>query len=451
LNFDGRGKPPLHIRGATIIDGVGGRPYLGELLVDDGRFLFVGPGEAPAPPHAIVIDAQGKFVIPGLMDANVHLIWDIWPKTLITFEGRYDDVAIEVAQIALRSGITTVFDTWGPRDYLIRARDRIESGEAVAARLRLAGNILGFDGPFSADFLPQYREAVTPSFADRINAIWQESVGRRLMWMTPEQVRAEVRAYFQQGIDFAKVAFTGHLMDQMEFMQFSPRVQRVIVEEARRANLPIQTHTTNVEGVFAAADLGVDLMQHPDTTGASVTIPEETIALVAERKIACALQARTERANACARHRAEIDPYFHFYDVADLNSRNLIAGGATIVLATDSGCAANDTKSGVHWKNMPQEENLLELGEGHFHWLKAVEQLGMTPMDILQAATINVARAYHLDDRLGTLEEGKIADLLILDKNPLADASHYRSIDMIMKEGRIVDRERLPSTRLLTA
>jgi imidazolonepropionase-like amidohydrolase len=74
----------------------------------------------------------------------------------------------------------------------------------------------------------------------------------------------------------------------------------------------------------------------------------------------------------------------------------------------------------------------------------------MNPMATLMAATRNVARAFKVDKDLGTLEPGKFADLLILDKNPLEDAANYRSISLVMKEGHIVDRNALPTQRLLT-
>jgi len=72
-------------------------------------------------------------------------------------------------------------------------------------------------------------------------------------------------------------------------------------------------------------------------------------------------------------------------------------------------------------------------------------------MDALLAATRNVARAYHVDDELGTLEKGKWADLLILGANPLENPAHYRCIDLVMKAGRVVDLNALPSRKVLTA
>jgi imidazolonepropionase-like amidohydrolase len=79
-----------------------------------------------------------------------------------------------------------------------------------------------------------------------------------------------------------------------------------------------------------------------------------------------------------------------------------------------------------------------------------MEQKGMSPMAALLAATRNIARAYHVDRDLGTLEVGKLADLLILDRDPLVSAKHYQGIRLVMKEGRIVDRSSLPTSRLLT-
>jgi adenine deaminase len=97
-----------------------------------------------------------------------------------------------------------------------------------------------------------------------------------------------------------------------------------------------------------------------------------------------------------------------------------------------------------------KRENLELLGQGHFFWLKAANQKGMKPMDALMAATRNIAKAYKVDKDLGTLEKGKIADLLILDKNPLKSPENYRQIHLVMKEGQVVNREALPINSVLT-
>src|SRR5690349_2741127 len=119
------------ITGATVIDGTGKAPITdGVVVITNGRIAAVGKvGTVQVPASVRTIDARGKYVIPGLMDANLHLFLNLDLETLIKYEGRYHEVAIEGAQLALKSGQTTVFDTWGPRDALIKARDAINSGQ----------------------------------------------------------------------------------------------------------------------------------------------------------------------------------------------------------------------------------------------------------------------------------------------------------------------------------
>src|SRR5690606_1556866 len=137
----------LAIVNGTVIDGTGNAPLKSAVIVVDGdRIAAVGAkGKVTIPQDAEVIDAKGKFLIPGLMDANVHLFVSIPDLELMyTYEGRYHELIIEAAQVALKTGQTTVYDTWGPLPGLVQARDRINSGEAIGARIYLAGNIIGF-------------------------------------------------------------------------------------------------------------------------------------------------------------------------------------------------------------------------------------------------------------------------------------------------------------------
>src|ERR1700761_5463848 len=107
---------PVAIVHATVIDATGRPPMPDAVLVmSGGRIAAVGPATSVAVPrNAKIIDARGKYLIPGLMDANVHLDLNADVDSLIRFRGRYSQIIIEGAQIALKSGQTTVFDTWGP-------------------------------------------------------------------------------------------------------------------------------------------------------------------------------------------------------------------------------------------------------------------------------------------------------------------------------------------------
>ncbi len=190
----------------------------------------VGPAATVAIPAGVTrVDARGKWVIPGMMDANLHLDLNINLEHLILFEDQYDKIVLEGAQIALKTGQTTVFDTWGPRAALVKVRDLINAGQAEGARIYLAGNIIGFSGPLGPDFIAPAAAWVTKSFAKRINETWEQGTGRELLWMPPDTLRAAIRKYIGLGVDFLKFGGSGH--QAMDFLTFSLRQEQVIVEE----------------------------------------------------------------------------------------------------------------------------------------------------------------------------------------------------------------------------
>jgi imidazolonepropionase-like amidohydrolase len=155
------------VTGGTVIDGTGSAPMVDAVvLIRDGRIAAVGKaGSVTIPASATRIDARGKFVIPGLMDANLHLFLNADLETLIKYEDRYHEIVLEAAQIALKTGQTTVFDTWGPTAALIKARDMINAGSAPGSRIYLAGNIIGFSGPLGPDFRGASAAHVSKAFA----------------------------------------------------------------------------------------------------------------------------------------------------------------------------------------------------------------------------------------------------------------------------------------------
>src|SRR5262249_34830535 len=158
------------IKGATLIDGTGRRPVSDAIIViDGGRIVAAGPrADVSAPAGAKEIDATGKFVIPGLMDANVHLILRSSIEVIVRHEGGYEDLIEEAAQVALKNGLTTVFDSWGPLQPLLNVRDRIKRGETRGSRMFVAGNIVGFSGPFGREFNRAAETTATKALVKRI-------------------------------------------------------------------------------------------------------------------------------------------------------------------------------------------------------------------------------------------------------------------------------------------
>jgi len=421
------------------------------VLIENGRIAGVGrAGELPVPAGAHRIDASGKFVIPGLMDANVHLMLGSSIEYIARYEGRYEELIEEAAQVALKNGLTTVFDSWGPLQPLLNVRARVSAGRTPGSRMFVAGNIVGFTGPFGHDFNGAAETTATRELVKRINAIWEENTGPDLMYLTPEQLRVEIRKYIGRGIDFLKYGATGHREEY--FIMFSPEAQRVIVEECHRANIIVQTHQTNVEGLRLVLEAGVDMMQHADWTG-PVPIPASTIDLMLKKQVYAAVQPLTaDRIAAVVKQSAGDPPGSRRKEktvTQDQNDRALIRARVPMLLATDAGMIDPDAFASMN--PALRVDRSTALGEGHFLWFKAMAEKGMAPMDMIQAATRNIAAAYHKLDELGTLEKGKRADLLVLDADPLQDINNIRQISVVMKDGQVVDRNALPVHKLLTA
>jgi imidazolonepropionase-like amidohydrolase len=440
------------VQGATVIDGTGRDPIANaSLVIAGGRIVAIGATAATrVPAKARIIPAHGKFVIPGLMDANVHLVYGISIEFLARYEGRFEDLVAEAAQVSLANGLTTIFDSWGPLGPLVRTRDRIASGEIPGSRLYVAGNIIGLTGPFGRDFNGDAEKTVSKVFVQRIDNTWEEGTGPELMWLTPDSLRSAIRGYTAKKMDFLKYAVSGHT--SMEMLMFSPEQQRVIVEEGRRAGITVQTHTTSVESLRQALEAGVDLMQHCSITG-RVAIPDATFELLRSGKVFCAVQSITKaRLDVMTTAVAAGLPKRVFFGelikVQDQNERRMIAAHIPVLLATDAGIMNPDEHDALP-DNMKKDEST-DLGRAHFLWFKAVTEKGMKPMDAIMAATSNIARAYHLDREIGTLEPGKRADLLILDADPLADIMNVEKITTVMKDGLVVDRAALPLKRVLT-
>ncbi len=458
----GADRKTMVISGATIIDGVADKPLAGHSIwIEGNRIKAIGGADElrRAAAGAQVIDARGKYIIPGLMNANVHLFAATSVERLARHDGHYEEAIAEAAQVALKSGQTTVFDTWGPRRPLMAVRDQIKAGKTQGSRIYCAGNVIGFDGPLSIDFNSPGMAAASGALANRVNAIWVENVGRHLMWLTPEEVAQEVRAYIAKGIDFIKYASNEHgVQSTGAFIEFTQEVQEAMVREAHRAGITAQAHCMSVEGLRIAVAAGCDLITHANVTGPT-PIPQSTFELFVKNKTGAVVFPWTQR---------RLDWFFKpasqggtvplasqtMYRAADINARNFIRSGALLMLANDACIVPPEMVTEPALQGAMAEllniDNYLDLSQGHFFWFKAMEEKGCPPMEMLRAATRNIAVAYKMDKDLGTLEAGKFADLLILDKNPLQASENYRAIHTIIKEGAVVDRDALPTHPVLT-
>lgn len=438
---------------ATVIDGRGGVPIeQGTVLVAGGRFVAVGPAAStPVPSDAEVVDLFGRYLLPGLMDANVHLLpWPSWGyiEFLARYEDRFDAVITEAAQVALASGFTTVFDTMGPLDALLTVRDRINAGQVAGSRMFVAGNIVGFRAVFTT---PEAIASASPAFQQRINDRFEAGGGPDVCLLHPRELAARMSDYVGQGVDFVKYGATGDgepvnsEIGQAAVLRFSPDQQRAIVEAVHAAGKTVQTHTTSAESLHVAVSVGNDLGQHASMTGRS-RMYDETLDRMLATGYSCGTQwaPLTQEQKQCV----AAGDFSRLREPGLDNVENavrLIRAGVPQLLSTDAGTVdpdvANDDHSG------PSSM----LGVAEFATMRAMADRGMTPMQVVQAATVNIARAYRLADDLGSIAPGKRADLVALDRDPLSDVENMRTVSLVVKDGQVVDGSALPSSRLLTS
>ncbi|GAB3920964.1 hypothetical protein GCM10011575_17000 [Microlunatus endophyticus] len=440
----------LALEHATLIDGTGADPVTdATIVIADGKFTAAGPGDSvEVPADAQIRDVTGAYVIPGLMDANIHLVSARTPDTLLEYEGRYDDLAYEAAELALKYGLTTVFDTWGPAAPLIAARDGINAGKRTGSRFFCAGNIIGLNGPLSQDF---FKSGLTfePATVDRINQIWEVGCGSNLIQLTIDGIGEAVAKYIDDtGVDFIKYAASDHRSEG--FLLFSEQAQKRIVDVCHEKGLLVQAHTTSVESLRMEVEAGNDLLQHPDHTG-KTPIPDKLMAEIVEKQLPCMTLMATERymewMNSTRPDRAKGK------QISQQNDKTFIERGARVLCTTDAFAYGQRVKNHAGFRPGILEDVVpdmpTQIGSGHFLWIKAAWEMGLAPMEVLRSSSAYIAQAYGKGDLYGTVTPGKAADLVVLDADPLAAPENYRKIRDVIKDGVVIDRSALGVNRLL--
>jgi imidazolonepropionase-like amidohydrolase len=269
-----------------------------------------------------------------------------------------------------------------------------------------------------------------------------------------------------------KFGGTSHFAEPT-FIGFSAEAQRVIVEEAHRRNRSAETHSTSVEGLRVSIAAGIDAIQHPEVLDGR-ELPDDIVATIRDRGLICSMLASTiagpawkkhlktkdeaekkrleaekeapppKRDKTTAERRKEAAERGEGLEVRRANAQKLIRGGCRVTPGTDSYWAAAPELSRT--PKPPEQDH----GLGTIMAIEGLVELGMTNSQAIVAATRNGAIASRRLADLGTIEPGKIADLVVLTGDPLADIANLRKVSMVVKDGRTVDRTRLPEVRVLS-
>lgn len=405
------------IRNATLIDGTGADPVAdGAILLRDDRIEAVGPFSSLPQPDADIteIDAGGGTLLPGLIDAHVHLMLQIDEMTKMVstpFSLRFYQ-AIGYLRRTLDAGITSVRDAGGADLGLKRA---IEMGLVEGPRMLISITPLSITGGHLDFWLPSGTSLNLfgghPGMPDGIC----DGV---------DSVRKKVREVLRAGAEIIKVCSTGGVLsptDHPDFTQFSPEELEVMVQEGRyRRGIKVMAHAQGSEGVKNALRAGVHSIEH------GIYLDDEAIELMLQNgtflvPTLLAPQAVIEQAEATG----------NMSEWALRKSREVLeAHRDSVHRARKAGVkVAMGTDAGV----MPHGTNLRELG-------LMCEHAGMTPMESIVATTRTAAECLGWQDRVGTLEAGKLADVTVTSVDPLADidALEPATITLVVQGGRVV-------------
>jgi len=398
----------LVVRGGTIIDGTGSEPFDGDVTCDANLITSVGPTARPTTEDTVV-EADGLTVLPGLIDAHSHL-------GLVGFGSDPPPLAVTAARIfrncdlAVDGGFTTTRDCGGVDGGLARA---IELELIRGPRLFPSGPILcqtGGHGDFTPPFSSHSHVEAAPGL-----------VQAATVCDGPEEVRVAARRAFRRGATQIKVCVSGgvvSLTDRLEDTQFTVEELKAAVEEADARDTYVTAHAHNVRGIRNGLEAGVRCFEH------GTFLDAETATAIAEAG------ARFVPTLAVAHLMAEEwEAWGLPKDVAARIEGIEEAMSGAVKLAYDAGVIMG---SGSDLIGPEQRRRGLEIT------LKA-RIIG--PMDAIVSATQTNARIIGADDRLGTLEPGKLADVIVIRGNPLDDPELFDDSDrvvLVVKDGEVL-------------
>ncbi len=385
-----------------IIDGISSTAIEDGLLAIEGeRIAYAGPAEGfKSRECARMIEAE--TILPGFFDVHAHLSGEADAGEYAGGKLLGDQLLGAAYQVGLLldSGFTGIRDMSETGLYLARAQQR---GILRSPRIMPGGrclSILGGHGDFDL--------SMSKEEYNRQNTVCVLCDGE-------EECVQAVREQFRKGAKFIKVLATGGVSspgDDLNDVQFSPSELKAIVEEARRRHSYVAAHCTGSEGAYQALMAGVECIEH------GVMLTQREIDLMAERNIP--LVSTLAVSLGCARI-PDMPDWFtkKARQCAQANIRTIAMArkaGVRIALGTDF----SNSKTSPYLKNGREFEAMVEAG--------------MTPMEAIQAGTINGAYVMRCDRETGSLEAGKLADVVLCDGNPLedirciGDAEHIRHV-----------------------
>jgi imidazolonepropionase-like amidohydrolase len=400
----------LMIKAGLLIDGTGAPPLQNvAVAVEDGRIESIIPAATISEVEREVVDLGGATLLPGFVDSHVHL----------TFEPSADHEAVRAtlaaddretlalraarnAQLALLAGVTTLRDCGGPGFVTLRVRDAINEGIILGPRILASG------------------PPITTT-AGHLHFLGLTADSR-------DEVLKAGRVLVEAGVDFIKVCASGGNMtpgSNAYAAQYSAETLTALVVDAHRLGLQVVAHAQSADAIRYAAQAGADSIEHCAWLGenGSVEYDETTMDAIVEKGLyvgftfpgifRALLPTSKERDPSQARRLEELQEKVAVY-------RRMLSAGALALVSSDAGVRL------TRFEDFAQSLEVMLSG------------CGATPLEVITAATRRPAQAMGLGHKIGTLEAGKMADMVAVDGDPFDDIRALRRVRAVIRGGRVV-------------
>jgi imidazolonepropionase-like amidohydrolase len=362
----------LVVRNGTVIDGTGAGPILNGLVaIQDGEIIAIGPEtQFQIPQEAQVVDAQGGTILPGFIDAHTHI-----------FESAGTTQA--VLNRWLRAGVTTVRDLGSrygkdaPSLSIAAFKQQLAAYGNTIPTIVIAGPIMTAPGGYPVPMLGR---------------------GSALEVANAEEARQEAERLLADGADEIKIAVESG-GPQQPFPALTLEQVKAITEVAHRQGTRVSAHVMHPQDAQVAIDGGVDDLAHKVLFG---EMPDELIQQMVERNVWLVPTLVVED-DLAADVGLTDEQMKEFVEIMQDGLRRYLAAGGKVAMGSDFGAT----------ERIPQGMPLPEL--------QRMVEFGMTPMQVIMAATSHAAQVCNLGDRLGTLEVGKQGDVIVVRDNPLEE------------------------------
>ena len=391
------------LRGGRVFDGTGADPAPADVAIDGGRIVGLGTdldGDEE-------VDVRDRTILPGLFDCHTHVTIsnvDLWGAAQRPFSLQFYEAARNL-QATLAIGITTIRDAGGAD---LGIRQAVEDGLIAGPRLQISIVMLSQTGGHGDDWYPS--GALIP--------LIQEHPGRPSGIVDGvDEVRRKVRELHRAGADVIKVATSGGVLsprDDPRQAHFRPAELEALVEEATAAGMFVMAHAQGPEGIKNAIRAGIRSIDH------GIYLDDEAIELMLARgtwfvPTLVAPQGVLDAADAgISLPPAVVDKARMVIDIHRAAFRRAVEAGVRIAMGTDSGVTP-------HGRNL-RELELMAAG-------------GMAPGAVLEATTRSAAQLMGLDADLGTIEEGKLADLVVIGGDPYDFVDLRARIEQVWQAG----------------